>query len=211
MSCSARKYPMQDSQLRGALCGLLFLSVSSQCLAAASPWPIAFGFQLGQTISLPPCPIKKIGLIEIQDALEFTCITPLFERTGQPKEVREIVFPIETAPTIVKGRRLIALENNGKLIGIEFSTRGAASQDYVFSELKAKFGKPTSLDFESMTNGFGAAFRTVFALWQRRDFSVTFSGTFGQIDEGRVLIDLNEATSLREAAAIRDSQKKTPL
>ena len=159
-----------------------------------------FGFELGKPLNLPECRYKMSGTMKLYDILSDTTCTEeaiLINTYGQP--VRRIIFSQKEAPTIVKSWQMIALEADGNLIGVEFFTVGASAQDVTLQTLTQKYGKPSGKSSKTVGNNFGASMEAITASWKTQELNVYFEGITDRLDRGHVLIDLPQASALRES------------
>lgn len=145
-----------------------------------------------------------------------TCVEirgPISDSGAEYRRPRKrIVFGEREKPTLLKVTTIgiETIEENGVLIGLQFRTGGASTQEHVLSELIAKYGQPTTHKVGTVQNRMGAKFDDILACWKFSDLEVTFYGTFGRIDEGQVTIDTPEAARMRMEwrEADRASEKK---
>jgi len=189
---------------------ILAATLTIPCIAAPSSQTI-FGFELGKPVSLGECPYRMIGTYKAYEAMpQNTCVEEAHPLNGYGVPVRRVIFSTNENPLIVKNSRAFLLENGGVLIGFHFLTRGYGVQDIAFSQLKEKFGKPTSVDKGVVQNLAGAKFSSISAQWKFNNLHITFDGMSGNIESGEVFFDLPEATRLRSGwvAQGRESERK---
>lgn len=176
-----------------AILGALALVATTATAADLS----VFGFTLGEPLRLPECHYRLSGSMKLYDTIPAqTCAWEAMKVNGYAEPQRRIIFSEREAPAIVANWQAIALERNGRLLGIEFYTGGAKAQDLVLAQLTAKYGPPASAAASAVQNMAGATFDNVDAVWHG-PVEVTFWGTFRRLDSGRVTIDLPEAAALR--------------
>lgn len=193
-------------KILGALCSVLV--TASACAADLT----VFGFELGKPLNLPECQFKLSGTTKLYEPIPAQTCTqdPVkIDTYGQP--VRRIVFSKAEAPDIVKNWQMIALEAGGNLIGLEFFTAGAVSQDLVYQTLAQQYGKPTRKNTSAVGNNFGASAQAISAAWASRQLNVTFDGILDRLDRGRVVIDTSEATVLRQQWDTNDNSARRTL
>lgn len=193
-------------KLLGVLCSALVAT------SAYSADLTVFGFELGKPLTLPECPFKMVGTAKLYDLTPAQTCTqaPIKINTyGQP--VRRIIFSKAEAPDIVKNWQMIALEADGNLVGIEFFTIGAASQELVYQTLTQQYGSPTRKNVSTVGNGFGASAQAISASWVTKQIDVTFDGMLDRLDRGRVLIDTPEATTIRQQWDNADNSSRRTL
>lgn len=168
-----------------------------------------FGFVLGKPLSLPECQFKMVGTAKLYEPIPpQTCAQdPIkIDTYGQP--VRRIIFAQAEAPDIVKNWQMIALEAGGNLVGLEFFTAGAVSQDLVFQTLARQYGKPTRKTTSAVGNNYGASAQAISAAWASRQLNVTFDGIQDRLDRGRVVINTPEAAALRQQWDTNDNSAR---
>jgi len=154
----------------------------------------------GKPLTLPECAYKIVATIKLYNDLPDTTCTQEAHKIntyGQP--VRRIIFSQKEAPAIVKSWQMIALEADGNLIGLEFFTVGVAAQDVTLQTLTQKYGKPSTKYSKTVGNALGATAEAISATWTTRELSVSFDGITDRLDRGRVVIDLPQATALRQS------------
>lgn len=180
-------------KILGAFCCVL---VTASAYAADLT---VFGFELGKPLNLPECQFKMVSTAKLYDQTPAkTCTEDPTKIDTYAQPVRRIIFSRAEAPDIVKNWQMIALEAGGNLIGLEFFTIGAATQNLVYQTLIQQYGQPTRKNQSTVGNGFGASAQAVSASWATQKINVTFDGILDRLDSGRVLIDTPEATALRQ-------------
>lgn len=181
-------------------CIALFFIVG---IASAADMTV-LGLTLGAPLRLPECSwisvhVTSTVLSKYYDRNQAkTCMQDkMSNMVGPPARV--VAFDAKDGIPIVKDWQLWALESNGVLVGVMFDTNGLDWQERVLAALVAKYGKPSVESYERVQNTMGAKFDSKRASWSVGPIKVTFWGTFGRLDTGRVYIDLPEAAPLRQA------------
>lgn len=196
---------MRKALLAGTVLGLLATSASAQKKEADST---VFGFHLGEKVSIPECARHYAGenyFYAHNDLV--TC----FERSANdPRSVMinekiSIRFPVDKQPAIVSGSAILAWISEGTLESVCFDTRGLSDQDQILSELKEKYGRPSSTTEIKKQNSFGATFLSHNVVWKFANLTVVFQGTTDRIDSGLVNIDTKKGAAYR-SALLRQSQ-----
>jgi hypothetical protein len=193
-------------QIRHRSWNLFFIRVfapATVALAVASPgWcdpptatpsePVTIaGYPLGRPFTMPPCPKTKYGTTDF--LIKKTCWT-----TNRPNdEVREVWWPPMETPI---GYAMWARVRDRILVGVSFATTGAQGQDRVLSQLRDKFGEPTSFSREPMQNAFGMKIEGYLAVWVGPQVYVEFRGVESQIDHGLVIMETPEEHARRFGA-----------
>jgi hypothetical protein len=174
------------------------LSFFAWAVRAGEPESV-FGLILGEPLALPDCESSVVAGVKFYEPVaKATCVEEAKPLAGYGQPVRRVNFNPKQAPPYMKHWRVFPLETDGKLIGVHFLTPGVSAQEVVFDALKAKYGKPSSVQRIAVQNGFGAVFESLEAEWLLPSVQVKFYGTVGKISTGEVFIDLPEAASLRK-------------
>jgi hypothetical protein len=145
-----------------------------------------------KTFALPGYPVEKIYQPGHTCLKEAKIIGPNWFTLG-------ITFEAGKYPSLMRGGILEGLQRDGILVGVSFSTHGIDTQEIDLKALTEKYGAPTKSSITQVQNRMGAKYDSVTAIWALSNITVTFSGTFGTLTEGRVTIDLPEAADLRRA------------
>jgi hypothetical protein len=166
-------------------------------IASAADFNV-FGFEIGKPLGIPECKRHPLDPNIYAEYQQVTCENP--EPNADHGYTHNIVrFSTSDRPRMVKGNLFYAIESQGVLIGARFDTNGIQYQNAIFSDLKAKYGKPTALRTSGAQNGFGASFGVIHAIWKRPGLIVIFDGATDELDEGSVTIDTPEAAKIRAA------------
>lgn len=194
------------------------MKAAALALALASALPAAqaesvFGFVLGEKLTLPDCPYRVTAggtrLEEMNPPV--VCVAPAHALNGYDIPVREIRFPLQETPPIVKNSVVFPLEIDGRLIGLHFITAGLSTQDLVLQQLTDKFGAPARVERAQVQNLAGGTFGAVQATWQRADLQVRFDSTALKLTAGEVFIDTPAAVQLRAEWQSKRNSKARPL
>lgn len=180
-----------------------------------APSTAAFGFELGQVVSIPECASKVVFGIKTLDVSAWaqqhiTCYEPL--RTGTVDEgytgTLSVRFGNGEAPQFLYseygGDRYFFLGViNGRIESVSASTGGVRVQESVLAKLLDKYGAPTAKTIQKATTMAGAQFESVTAVWQFSNLRVDFLGTADRIDTGyvSVLTPVGAAEAAKKAAA----------
>lgn len=113
------------------------------------------------------------------------------------------------------GREITAFVEDGVLTGLTVETDGIRSQDYVMSQLVAKFGPPMKFEKVKVQNMMGATFVADRAVWALIDCVVKFDGDGsdggehdGKIDEGWISIETRKKYEERIERLKDDAAKR---
>jgi len=177
---------------------------------AAEPSTI-FGIEFGKPLTLPECSFSLAAGSKFYDASQQSICgeTAQPDRTTAGVSWSRVTFPTDKAPLIAKWSYVNAYTYRGIVEGVEFPTAGVSSQEVVLTQLKQKFGQPTSLRVGTAQNAMGAAFKTYDAEWQLPNLRVTFHGTLDTLDKGKVQICAPVLCALRSASdANRTGQRQ---
>lgn len=195
--------------LRKLVSTILICAAASALNVQAAAQDSVYGIVIGEPLVLPACPVRWVNSLKMEADSQEVCKTEAHAWREYKLPVTPVVFPIDTAPLLMKGRTLRVLEHEGKVISAEFLTRGASSQDYVYSELVKKYGKPRYLSNDLMYNGYGATFPCITAEWRTKRTVVRFRGVNGETSEGIVTVD-TEASERLKSAWSREEKAKRP-
>lgn len=170
-----------------------------------------FGIYIGKPIDLPDCEQDgKMDLLNLKSA----CILgkKTFKKAWGADDV-SFAYPEEALPPYVKGLSmgLGAELIDGNVESIAFGTNGESVQDAVLSDLKKKFGKPTSFRKVPLQNRFNAKTIGLEARWHKNGINVEFNGIEDDIDWGRVEISTDKYQKLYKDWEKLESHKQQPL
>jgi hypothetical protein len=100
----------------------------------------------------------------------------------------------EQLPKIVaRERRFLVTVVGGTVQGVLFFTEGYEVQKDVEAVLREKYGLPSFREVERVQNRMGAAFDSIGAIWNFKNFSVHLSGTTSSLDTGAVSVQTDAA------------------
>lgn len=196
-----------EARLKAGLVATAWCAIST-CTAAGAADLTVFGLELGKALTLPDCQYR-LGPVSgkkfYSPVQPTTCVEDSYRSQGFVQVGRPVIFSDNEAPAIIRYSRLTVLEaGDGRLVGVSFYTNGLPAQDAALAQLQTKYGAPTTLTERTIRTATGGPFQTFDAMWDLPGLRVEFRGTVGQIDMGRVTIDLPDA------AAIRSETQKNP-
>ncbi|MEQ1605406.1 MAG: hypothetical protein ABL999_11125 [Pyrinomonadaceae bacterium] len=180
---------------------------------APAPDLSVFGIKLGSPLELPECRgFKTFDEYEIEKPMRLTEIRCFqfgpFKSMDESKPVyRWVVFPFAEKIIIAKDGYVTVTIMDGKVEGLSFKTAGVDSDSVVLSDLKAKYGAPSSIVPAKVQNRMGATFDKVTAVWQFSNLIVGFESVQTSINEGLVIIDTPKGWEFRNAP----KSKGTPM
>jgi hypothetical protein len=170
-----------------------------------------FGINIGKPLDLPDCEQDgKMDLLNIKSACVIGKNT--IKKAWGTDDV-SFAFPQEALPSYVKslsmglGAELI----DGNVESIAFGTNGESVQDDVFSDLKKKFGKPTSFRKVPLQNRFNVKVIGLEARWHKNGIYVEFNGIEDSIDWGRVEISTDKYLKVYKDWEKLENSKKQAL
>jgi hypothetical protein len=192
---------------------LKILAITATVVAASAAGAAdltVFGVELGKPVNLPECPYKTAGGMKLYDVMpQSTCVHDPHALNGYGRPARELSFGRDEAPPIVKNWTAFLLEDDaGRVIGFHFLTSGVQTQAAVLSQLKEKYGAPTSVTPHTVRTAVGGPFESFDAKWSLPGLVVNFQGTTDRIDRGDVTIDLPEAAALRQQWSLNPKERK---
>lgn len=181
------------------------------------------GVTIDQPISLPKCDNKNFDFLtkpnDPWDAyykgdkpcyVEFVVSKELeaeFAKSADPafrgrKEFR-IKMPPNTEPSYVNEIEVSTLHDKVALITVQ--TNGAAGQELAYDELVEKFGHATSVQKDTLQNGFGAQYGSIIATWEiaPQNVIVDFYGIIGDRDHGEIKMVSSSYKKAEEEAVAR--------
>jgi hypothetical protein len=189
-----------------------FICVST----AAHADTTVFGFTLDQPLVLPECAYKMIPpgqppkLYDVLNIKE-TCFQEPRMNPEYGVSLRSVWFPPKEAPIIVKNWNFLAVEQDGKLVGIRFYTYGVIGQEQTLKTLTDKFGEPTRKGIHKVGNLAGATAEAIVAVWEKPDVVVHLDGVTDKLDLGEVWIETPVGAALRASWAAADESKHKQL
>jgi len=178
------------------LAGFIGLMTASTSSIAES----VFGIGIGEAFNVPACSQSGAQDICYEDKGGRGDDLPWGEKAYF------IRIPYESMPWAIRQSGFQVDTYNNEVVSIGIVTYGEQSQEAVFRDLKAKFGKPRSNRTDHLQNRFGARFHGIRAWWDRPNCKVEFNGIDGEIDYGSISIDAKSANA-REAAIARKAWK----
>jgi hypothetical protein len=157
----------------------------------------AFGFTLGERLSVPDCATEKIGQrAYIRQPVAEICVN--VQSASAKGRTVMIYFPWRSKPGLISGDAISGIMVAGKLEGIGFNTGGLSDQEKVLSQLTAKYGEP------SAQKSAAGRFNALAAEWNLDGVTVTFLGAAASTESGLVTIDTSKGREIR-TAALRDA------
>ena len=147
-----------------------------------------FGLKLGKTFSMPECELTNYGYSAVPNRTCFEYVANRVSDISLKTGYVSIQFPYEEKPDVVYGADYYALLVGGVLEGVSFDTGGIRRMDFVFEELKDKYGDPSKKTTRVVRNIYGATFDITDAVWVKNNTSVIFIGAGSSIDSGTVKI-----------------------
>jgi hypothetical protein len=187
------------------------VAASAAFASMAARAETVFGLEIGARLSLPECVAKVTAGRAYYEILQpTTCLEPAASKVRDHGEgARYLIFAKSEWPQIAKSPVVIALLEDGNLVGIEFSTQGIQSQSLVMEALTAKFGPSDSDHAVTAQNALGAQFVAHVVDWKRGTLTIHFAGVEGgRLDLGRVDIDTPASLELRRQWAAQAPEAK---
>jgi hypothetical protein len=145
-----------------------------------------FGFDFGKPIDLPECerfPTANPRLKIYNSVQQQTCI-----EDPVPYGNRVIHFGMASSPKYVKERRATVSMAAGELCAVQYYTWGIRDQDELLEQLRATYGKPSSLIRSTGKNLYGAALPIIHARWTSKTAEISLDGAIGDFETGDVTI-----------------------
>lgn len=170
-----------------------------------------FGLTFGQPLALPECVRNSITPSIYEPVQPVTC--QRMDGRGGPAEISavRVVFPPDSAPSLVHEDAVDVYLVNNALGGIEYETIGIEDQQLVLDQLTAKFGRPDHLERPAVQNRAGAAFTAIRATWSKPDMFVEYQSAPVRLDLRFVSIETPAVKALRDAFYKRQADQRTPL
>jgi hypothetical protein len=190
---------MREGGMRGFLV-FFALTIVTFAVSPAVAQTAVFGIALGGNADYPPC----------GDSLSVPAGAPFCGWALDPAEPYgesgHQVIPAKPMPTWADVYPIYVYTRAGTVAAIEVKTAGAETQSTAFAELKAKFGKPTTLTSQSKQNAFGVKVDAIEASWGRDDGVVRFSGVDGRFDEGSIWV--MSASEIKALSKLKPAEQK---
>lgn len=190
--------------------GLIFAVAAAVSPASAQELPDFLGIQLGAPFTMSECRISSYVYDVNQPVVPCWKVDVLTQERGPlPEGNFEIEFDpgFDNMPRSVKWAKVIVVD--GRMVGVNLSTRGYAYQDDVSAALVAKFGEPSAAHTTTTQNRMGATFERKSAIWQLSPVTVSFLGIGSSLDSGvvTVLLPEGEAFNKSKIEAFRKSRQ----
>ncbi len=150
---------------------------------------LVFGVPLGKPITINECPKKIFPAFADYSNSDDICFKRIFDTTSCRPLKSENVFiavPYADRPSWVMDIKAQIVD--GIVQGFYINTFGINAQSSVMDGLSKKYGKPSFRKENIVQNGVGDQFRSIFALWDLGNVQITFSGTYGKLNQGLVSI-----------------------
>jgi hypothetical protein len=183
---------------------LLAVIASGYIVAGASPEPMTvFGLELGKPLTIPVCERKLMpGGYRSQFTYESdpkeTCYEPDIQLSDAPWRRGSVNFPLQSTPSILPFNSGFTLIVDGKLEGVQFSTRGYGDADVILNQLTGKFGKPTSLD-ETTSTVSGIPLPAIEAHWRLPNLHVSYISIDQSVEYGLLRVETDVMWRIRDA------------
>jgi hypothetical protein len=170
----------------GLAVGLAVLLVAA--VAPAKRRAELFGLELGAPVALPECPVRLI-VSNLPASLDRSAVAePCVYKAPGSDDQLQLHFKLQNIPPYFGTSGFVLLRmHDGRLASIYVPTNGIKSQDELFAQLRAKFGKPVDLKITTEQNMMGAKFRVVRATWKVGTDFVRLAGTSDSFTEGSIM------------------------
>jgi len=194
-----------------AVLSLVLLPASGQ---AQAPWTV-YGIELGQPVALPACKHKTLPngqpsqYIYEDDPAE-TCHEPEIQLRDAPWQRGSVNFPLRKQPLISAFNSGFTLIIDGKVEGLQFSTRGDANTNAIINELSTKFGRPTSISKTTSTVA-GIAVPAVHTEWDLESLYVSYLNIHREIGYGLLEIETPKMQAVRRMDQERKAADRQAL
>lgn len=179
-------------------------------LAAPGPSPSHefLGVALGEPLSITECAFKVEsasggypGFAAYDGGRE---VLPCWRHrilfdAGKPLADGDFELRIANYPDGVEYGSVRVTVLGGIVEGVYLNTKGFSAQRTLLGSLSSKFGKPSSLTTETMSNAFGAVYESLFARWEFADMSITLLGIGSRVDSGSIDVRTPKGLAHREA------------
>lgn len=159
-----------------------------------------FGIELGKKFLYPECPSERSSSINYKAFPKRACFQR-FDANRKDQILNEYVIfktPSGESPKFVLNLAIGVV--NGNAEAIKATTPGLAIQNYFLTDLKTKFGEPTTLTPRKSQNLAGAQFNTFDAAWTRDQYTVTYSSVEDNIENGRLEVVTSIGTKAEQTA-----------
>jgi len=156
---------------------------------------MVLGIALGAPLRMPAC---KGGETARASRL---CFKDVVKAPESPSLTEYIVANTIKEPPYMRGD-IHVMVLDGMVESVQVGTWGLEYQDNALKALSDKYGPPTHTRREK-SKVLRARISTLYADWELRDFSVTFYGSVGSIDWGRV-----EASTYGYRKWVEDQSKR---
>lgn len=156
------------------------------CVSSVAGAADILGFDFGKSVDLPECerfPTANPRLKIYNSVQQQTCIEdPVSDGD------RIVHFAMASSPKYVKERRAKVSMAAGELCAVQYYTWGIRDQDEMLEQLRATYGKPSSLIRSTGKNLYGAALPIIHARWNSKNAEISFDGAIGDFETGDVTI-----------------------
>lgn len=175
--------------------GVLSIFLSSVAYAGADL--SVFGVQMGEVLTHPEC--KRMSNYSYDFLNEDGFCWRHGNAYGElPKEAPikgevEFRFGAKESPDFVDGYKFMGVLLDGAVEEVQIKTKGNLYQQDVLNVLTKKYGKPTRLATEMLTNSYGVKVDSVNAHWKLTGLHITFWGVLGSADSGMLIFQTDKA------------------
>ena len=186
-----------------------------------------FGIPLGEPLRLPTCQglggLLAGGLNAFKE--DPTCLTDMSSATlvaaflpelTQPNDVAMIQLNSESCPTWLSKCMVTATLHEGNLVRVQITTKGRGVEQAAGTELRGKYGPPTSSKVGSITPDVGNPFSITDLVWTLPGLRVEFQpvrrmeddNSRVQTNEGMVIIETEQAYARRQTETKQQTRPK---
>lgn len=178
------------------------IAVFVACGGASAQTLTVYGIEIGAPIAVAECRKETFGSsVSYSLSRPAPCMkaSPVTAGPGDFSNGGFMDFPPGQAPSHARGS-MVGITATGGIVGVVvLNTSGYQAQDSVFTDLIAKFGKPSKSGTIPFQNRMGAKFDGIAATWDLGEFQVEFLGITTAIDTGLLLIGTKAGLVERQA------------
>ena len=187
-----------------------------------------FGIPLGEPLRLPTCELlgglfsptgpkaDPTCIIDTSPGALLTAFSPIDLQALQDKDVAAIQLGSDSCPTWMSSCTVNATLREGNLVRVELTTKGRGVEQATGTELRGKYGSPTSSRVGSITPDVGNPFTITDLTWSLPGLHVEFQpvrrleedDTRVRTNEGLVRIETEQSYQLRQSEVKERSKPK---
>jgi hypothetical protein len=153
-----------------------------------APTKSVYGIQLGEPLTIKECPtetwIQRKNYKSLSKS-DVPCFKHILGNPGEPLPAKmtwlEVFINDPYEDNFIKTL-------DGRVEEFSITTLGQSTQASDLEKLIQKYGKPHVSGNETLMNGYGAKYESLYAEWHFKDLEIRFDGILSKRDSGQITI-----------------------